>query len=384
MSVSISDLREVYKVTYNARNKWRNILLELGVSNATIESIGTKWHDNSEDCYRDGLSQWLIGGERTWGDLVEALSSPTVGHRDIAMVIERDFVQSAGTAVVPNPNHQTINKNLTIFTNENLGSGAFGVVFKGSYKNRPCAVKVLHQVAMQIQMNIPAGWGNVETIKAFDHECQFLESLQHPNIVKHLSTDKHPMSGSTILVTELMDCNLRSYLSDLGEESLTRYCQASLSRHIASGLAYIHSRQIIHRDLCGDNILLALSQPVPVAKISDFGMSRLFDPSQISHTLTAVGHRKGYLPPEALRLEDEEYDHSLDIFSLGVIIVQIICKVETVKTAKDRSVYVSQIPNTHRLKRIISDCLQEDMKRRPTAREVCKTAICCVVVYTLL
>ena len=180
------------------------------------------------------------------------------------------------------------------------------------------------------------------------------------------------MSGSTILVTELMDCNLRSYLSGLGEESLTSRYQISLSKDVASGLAYIHRRQIIHRDLCGDNILLTLSQPVPVAKISDFGMSRLLDPSQKSSTLTAIGHRMGYLPPEALRLEGEEYDRSLDVFSLGVIIVQIVCKVETVKTAKDRSFQVSQIPPKHRLKLIISHCLHKDKRRRPTARDVCE------------
>ena len=262
-----------------------------------------------------------------------------------------------------------------IFTNESLGSGAFGVVFKGSYKDSVCAVKVLHQVALQMRTNLPSGEGNAKTIEAFDHECELLKSFRHPNIVQHLSTDEHPSSSSTMLVTELMDCNLRSYLSGLGEESLTSHCQVSLSKDVASGLAYIHSRRIVHRDLCGDNVLLKLSQPVPIAKISDFGMSRLLDPTQMSSTLTAIGHRMGYLPPEALRLDNEEYDHSLDVFSLGVIMVQILHKVETVKTAKDRSFLVSQIPPTHRLKSIIGNCLQEDKKRRPTAKDICKSNI---------
>ena len=277
------------------------------------------------------------------------------------------------TAVVTsNSHHQTINKRVTIFSDKKIGSGAFGVVFEGSYRGNPCAVKILHDLATQIRTNLPVGNENEEAIKAFDRECEFLESFQHPNIVRHMSTDEYPMSGSTILVTELMDCNLRSYLSGLGEESLTSHCQLSLSRDAASGLAYIHSRQIIHRDLCGDNILLRLSKPVPIAKISDFGMSRLLDPSQMSSTLTAIGHRMGYLPPEALRLEDEEYNYSLDVFSLGVIVMQIVCKVGAVKTAKDRSFNVSQIPTTHCLKVVITDCLQEDRRKRPTARDICE------------
>ena len=234
-----------------------------------------------------------------------------------------------------------------------------------------CAVKVLLHDAMEMQTELSTGT-NEEASKAFDHECDFLESLQYPNIVQYFSTAKHPKSGGTILVVELMDCNLRSYLSGL-KEPLTIECEISLSKDVSCGLAYIHSKQIIHRDLCGDNVLLKLAQPVPVEKISDFGMSRLYDPSKLSLTLTAVGHRMGYLPPEAIQVEEEKYDNSLDVFSLGAIMVQIVCKLETIKSAKDRSFHVAQIPHTHRLRKIIDSCLQEDVTRRPTARNICES-----------
>ena len=61
---------------------------------ATIERIRVRCRDHSDHCYREGLTEWLEGGERSWGDLVKALSSPTVGRSDIAMVIERDFLGS--------------------------------------------------------------------------------------------------------------------------------------------------------------------------------------------------------------------------------------------------------------------------------------------------
>ena len=108
--------------------------------------------------------------------------------------------------------HQKINERLSIFSDKKIGSGAFGVVFEGSYRSRPCAVKVLHELATQIRTNLPTGQEKEEIIKAFDRECEFLKSFRHVNVVLHLSTDNHPQSGGTILVTELMDCSLKSYL----------------------------------------------------------------------------------------------------------------------------------------------------------------------------
>ena len=277
-------------------------------------------------------------------------------------------------ALTVDQTRQKINEDLTIFLDERLGKGAFGVVFRGSYRGEICAVKVLLHDAMEMQASISV-CKDEEASNAIDRESDFLKSFQHPNVVQFLSTAKHPKSGGTILVVELMDCNLRSYFSGLDEESLTSECEISLSKDMACGLAYIHSKQIIHRDLCGDNVLLKLTRPVPVAKISDFGMSRLYDPSKISRTLTAIGHRMGYLPPEAIRFEEEKYDSSLDVFSLGAIMVQIVCKLETIKSAKDRSFHVAQIPHTHRLRKVIDSCLQEDVTRRPSASDICESII---------
>ncbi len=94
--LTIADLKKLYLVTFDARIKWRNILLILDVPQATIDSIGTKWRDNPDECYREGLKEWLNEGEKSWEDMVESLSSPIVGHSDIAMTIETDHLQSTG------------------------------------------------------------------------------------------------------------------------------------------------------------------------------------------------------------------------------------------------------------------------------------------------
>ena len=98
LDLTPSDLKEVYTATYKARNKWRNILLFLEVSSDTIESIGKIYLNKAEDCYREGLLEWLNGKAGTWGDLAKALSSPIVGHNKIAMEIEKAHIQPVGVA----------------------------------------------------------------------------------------------------------------------------------------------------------------------------------------------------------------------------------------------------------------------------------------------
>ena len=95
MSGIIADIEEVYAATSDARGKWRNILFSLEVATATINSIGVAGKNNPDICYREGLVEWLKGGQRIWKDVVEALSTPTVGYEGIAKAIEKLHIQSA-------------------------------------------------------------------------------------------------------------------------------------------------------------------------------------------------------------------------------------------------------------------------------------------------
>ena len=94
-AIHSEDLEKVFAATFVARNQWINILLKLEFSSTVIESIRVRCHYIPEDCYREGLTEWLKCGEGSWGDLVEALTSPTVGHNVLAGKIERDYIKSA-------------------------------------------------------------------------------------------------------------------------------------------------------------------------------------------------------------------------------------------------------------------------------------------------
>ena len=96
-SITIADFEVVYRATSDAHEHWQNILFELEVSYDVIENTHFRYRCDTVSCYRKGLRKWLKGGERKWGDLVEALSSPTVGRSDIAKEIMRDYILSAGS-----------------------------------------------------------------------------------------------------------------------------------------------------------------------------------------------------------------------------------------------------------------------------------------------
>ena len=100
MSFNVCDPKKVYRATFKAQQQWRNILMELQVSSDDIEDIEQKYSGNPTLCYWEGLKEWLKGGVRSWGDLVKALSSPTVGGNDIAKEIERDYIQFADSSGV--------------------------------------------------------------------------------------------------------------------------------------------------------------------------------------------------------------------------------------------------------------------------------------------
>ena len=209
-----------------------------------------------------------------------------------------------------------------------------------------------------------------EMLQKFKRECEFMRDCQHPNIVAYYDTLLYPRCNFPVLVMELMQVSLSRYIEDKGDD-MSLVIQVSLSRDVASALEFLHGRNLIHRDLCSDNVLINSSQHIiPVAKVSDFGISRMIvKPEQLSRTLTSFGHREGYLPREAFSYP-ADYDASLDIFMFGVIMTLIAQSVPTVKTKRERQKLVAKL-GKHPLKPCIHQCLSENKKERSTGGELC-------------
>lgn len=275
-----------------------------------------------------------------------------------------------------------INKDLTIYTAKPIGGGAFGTVFPCSYRGNPCAVKVLNPHATQLLSSLPASQTvQTEALQRFQNECDTLKSFKHPNLVRYIASCNDPKSNLPVLVMELMSESLTQFLkkcANIGKypHLCSTPSQISLSRDIASALGYIHTKHLVHRDLCSDNVLLRMrSSSIPLAKISDFGMSKLIDPDDLKQSLTTLGHREAYLPPEARKITSNEYDSSLDIFSFGVVMVQMVKNVSRITCSADRDLHIQEIKNAELpspLYQIIVCCVQVDRTSRPNAVQITK------------
>ena len=259
-----------------------------------------------------------------------------------------------------------------IITKKTIGGGAFGSVFRGRLCDQRCAVKMLHPHVLQLFRSLETTVQD-EALRRFLEECQILERFQHPNVVRHLSSRTDPQSNLPILVMELMDESLTHFLEVTKNSShpLLLHTEASLSFNIASALQFLHSENIVHRDLCSDNVLLLRTEETLIAKISDFGMSKILDPDHC-RSLTTLGHREAHMPPEARKIASRDYDSSLDIFSFGVVVVQIVTKSNQIIRASDRDALIEQIEETHPLCSLIHECVQLEKEKRPNAMEICR------------
>lgn len=188
---------------------------------------------------------------------------------------------------------------------ERIGLGGFATVLKGVDKRsgEPVAVKVLDKSRYLSDDN------------SLEREVYILSELAHENIVRLICTYVCPLQ--VLIVTELAaGGELLERLSTSG--SFSEVDARNIVIQILRAIEYLHSRNIVHRDLKLENILLSDDVP-PVVKVADFGLSRFFtDGSELK---TICGSPL-YVAPEILDIGTciDTYTPAVDMWSVGVIL----------------------------------------------------------------
>ena len=270
--------------------------------------------------------------------------------------------------------------NIQLYKSESLGSGSYGGVCKAKCDGLLCAAKIMHPTLFDLRDP-----GTASYLRKFREECHLLSLARHPNVVQYLATYYDPDTRLPVLLMELCDESLTAFL-ERSPGPLSYHVQLNICLDIALALVYLHSNGLIHRDLTGNNVLMIAGTR---AKITDFGMSKLATGNPRMTALTLCPGNLLYMSPEALD-EAKSYTAKLDIFSFGVIVIQILTRQFPNPTDRFRIVYSSQfdeevrllvpeterrqahlqlIPDTHSLKPLALQCLKKEMQR-PSALQL--------------
>ena len=202
-----------------------------------------------------------------------------------------------------------------------IGQGSFGSVFLALHAitGELMAVK---QVEMPSKSNSENDKRKEAMVQALKHEIELLRDLQHPHIVQYLGSnadDEH----FNIFLEYVPGGSVAAMLNNYGhlKEPLIR----NFVRQILDGLAYLHGRDIIHRDIKGANVLVDIKGQV---KISDFGISKRVEASALLHPSKGGHiHRPSlqgsvfWMAPEVVK--QTSYTRKADIWSLGCLIVEM-------------------------------------------------------------
>jgi serine/threonine protein kinase/tetratricopeptide (TPR) repeat protein len=200
---------------------------------------------------------------------------------------------------------------------EEIGEGGMGSVFLAQQQEpvkRPVAVKV-----------IKAGMDSRAVLARFEAERQALALMDHPNIAKVLdagSTD----GGRPFFVMELVKGTPITRYCD--EHKLTPKQRLELLVPVCQAIQHAHHKGIIHRDIKPSNVLVALYDDKAVPKVIDFGVAKAAGQSLTDKTLmTGFGALVGtpeYMSPEQASLNNLDIDTRSDVYSLGVLLYELL------------------------------------------------------------
>jgi mitogen-activated protein kinase kinase kinase len=180
------------------------------------------------------------------------------------------------------------------------------------------------------QVEMPSNTGTALDAKknnmldALKHEIGLLRELKHPNIVQYLGSNSDD-THLNIFLEYVPGGSVATMLVNYG--ALGESLISNFVRQILTGLAYLHSQDIIHRDIKGANILVDNKGSV---KISDFGISKRVEASTLltSGAAKKAGHRVSlqgsvfWMAPEVVK--QTAYTRKADIWSLGCLIIEML------------------------------------------------------------
>jgi serine/threonine protein kinase len=200
---------------------------------------------------------------------------------------------------------------------EKIGEGGMGEIWVAKQ-----TAPVKRKVALKL---IKTGMDSRAVLQRFEQERQALALMDHPNIAKVLGGGITP-TGQPYFVMELVNgLPLNKFCDEL---KLTLNERLELFVPICQAVQHAHQKGIVHRDLKPANILVTMIDGKPVPKVIDFGVAKATSGKLTEETMStgfgAVVGTLEYMSPEQAGFAGEDIDTRSDIYSLGVILYELL------------------------------------------------------------
>ncbi|XP_070987389.1 LIM domain kinase 1-like isoform X1 [Oncorhynchus clarkii lewisi] len=246
--------------------------------------------------------------------------SPCSSNAASPLSQRKDFNRSESLRVVSNSRMHRIFRPSDLIHGEVLGKGCFGQ-----------AIKVTHRETGEVMVMKELIRFDDETQRTFLKEVKVMRCLDHPNVLKFIGV-LYKDKRLNFIAEYIKGGTLRETIKKM-DTNYPWNQRVSFAKDIAAGMSYLHSVNIIHRDLNSYNCLVRENNSVVVA---DFGLARLMVEDKIQDKsllqkkpdrrkrYTVVGNPY-WMAPEMIH--GKSYDEKVDIFSFGIMLCEIIGRV---------------------------------------------------------
>ncbi|MEQ1826539.1 MAG: serine/threonine-protein kinase [Pirellula sp.] len=200
---------------------------------------------------------------------------------------------------------------------EQIGEGGFGIVYMAQQ-----SVPIQRRLALKI---LKPGMDTKQVVARFESERQALAVLDHPNIARVIDGGSTE-SGRPYFVMELVRGEPITKFCD--QRKLSLRDRLRLFQDVCHAIEHAHQKGIIHRDIKPSNVLVTVANDKPLVKVIDFGIAKATNGSLTDKTLfTEFRQLLGtplYMSPEQAEQSGVDVDTRSDIYSLGVLLYEVL------------------------------------------------------------